>query len=110
MMDPSTFNFALAATKQVWMVPVMEEKKKRSHLVHNFAVAETEQVWVVPVMEEKKKQRHLDGTSDGREEEAGMPNPHTSSNNNRVSTVLAAIERERMVPAMGNLSAVAQKI
>ena len=82
-MDPSTFNFALATTKQVWMALMMEEKKKR---------------------------RHLSGTSDGREEEAGMPNPHTSSNSNRASIILAAIERERMVPVMGNLSVVTPKI
>ena len=65
---------------------------------------------MAPVMEEKKKRRHLGGTSDGREEEAGMPNPHTSFNSNRASIVLAAIERERMVLAMGNLSVVAPKI
>ena len=34
----------------------------------DFALAATKQVWVAPVMEEKKKQRHLSGTSDGREE------------------------------------------
>ena len=61
-------------------------------------------------MEEKKKQRHLGGTNDGREEEAGMPNPCTSSNCNRVSIILAVIEKERMVPTMRNLSAVALKI
>ena len=44
MMDPSTFNFALAATKQVWMAPVMEEKKKQRHLVHNLTLAATKQV------------------------------------------------------------------
>ena len=38
-----------------------------------------------------------------------MPNPHTSSNRNQASIVLATIEREQMVPAMGNLSAVAPK-
>ena len=43
-------------------------------------------------MEEKKKWRHLGDTSDGREEEAGMPNPRTNSDYNRVSTILAAIE------------------
>ena len=41
---------------------------------------------MAPVMEEKKKRRHLGGTSDGREEEAEMPNPHTSSNSNRART------------------------
>ena len=61
-------------------------------------------------MEEKKKRRHLGGTSDGKEEEVGMPNPRTSSNSNRASIILVAIERERMVLAMGNLSAVAPKI
>ena len=49
MMDPSTFNFALAVTKHVWMAPVMEEKKK---------------------------QRHLGDISDGREEEAEAPRWH----------------------------------
>ena len=61
-------------------------------------------------MEEKKKRRHLGGTSDGREEEKGMPNPRTNSDCNRVSIILAAIEREWMVPMMRNLSAVAPKI
>ena len=54
------------------------------------------------MMEEKKKRRHLGGTSDGREEEAGMPNPHTCFSSNRASIVLAAIEQARMVPVMGN--------
>ena len=61
-------------------------------------------------MEEKKKRRHLGGTSDGREEEAGMPNPRTSSDSHQVSVMLAALERERMVPTMRNLSAIAPKI
>ena len=39
-----------------------------------------------------------------------MPNPHTCSNNKWASIVLAAIEREQMVLAMGNLSVVAPKI
>ena len=62
------------------------------------------------MMEEKKKKRHLGGTNDGREEETGMPNPHTSSACNRASITLVAIERERMVLAMGNLSVVTPKI
>ena len=33
----------------------MEEKKKRRHLVHNLALAVTRQAWVAPVMEERKK-------------------------------------------------------
>ena len=61
-------------------------------------------------MEEKKKRKHLGGTSDGREEEAGMPNPRTSSDSHQASVILAALERERMVSTMRNLSAVAQKI
>ena len=61
-------------------------------------------------MEEKKKRRHLDSTSDGREEEAGMPNPRTSSNSHQVSVILAALERKRMVPTMRNLNAVVSKI
>ena len=48
----------------------------------NFALASTKHVRMAPVMEEKKKQRHLGGTSDGREEEAGMPSPRTSSDCN----------------------------
>ena len=56
------------------------------------------------MMEEKKKRRHLGGTSDGREEEAGMPNPHTCFSSNRASIVLAAIEQAWMVPMMGNPS------
>ena len=62
------------------------------------------------MMEEKKKRRHPDGASDGREEEVGIPNPRTSSDSNRASIMLAMIGRERMVPAMGNLSDVAPKI
>ena len=42
--DDRSFNFALTATKQVWMAPVMEEKKKQRHLVHNLAPATTRQV------------------------------------------------------------------
>ena len=61
-------------------------------------------------MEEKKKRRHLGGTSDGKEEEVGMPNPRTSSNSNRASIILAIIKRERLVPVIGNLTAVAPKI
>ena len=61
-------------------------------------------------MEEKNKRRRLDGTSDGREEEAGMQNPHTNFDSNRASIILAAIERERMVSMMGNLNAVTPKI
>ena len=61
-------------------------------------------------MEEKKKRRQLGGTSDGRKEEAGMPNPGTSSDCNRASIILVAIERERMVLTMRNLSVVAPKI
>ena len=33
----------------------MEEKKKQRHLVHNLALAATRQVWMAPVMEERKK-------------------------------------------------------
>ena len=61
-------------------------------------------------MEEKKKWKHLGGTSDGREEEAGMPNPCTSSDSHQASIILAALERERMVPTMRNLNVVALKI
>ena len=65
---------------------------------------------MAPVMEKKKKRRHLGGTSDGREEEAGMPNPRTSSDSHQASVILAALERERMVLTMRNLSAIAPKI
>ena len=73
---------------------------------------------------QKKKQKHQDVPSDGREEEAeakrgtserreeevGMPSPRTSSNFHQASAILAALERERMVPTMRNPSAVAPKI
>ena len=73
---------------------------------------------------QKKKQKHQDvpsdgrdeeaevkgGTSEGREEEAGMPSPHTSSDSHQASVILAALKRERMVLTMRNLSAVAPKI
>ena len=36
----------------------------------NFALVSTKHVRMAPVMEEKKKRRHVDGTSDGRKEEA----------------------------------------
>ena len=62
------------------------------------------------MIEEKKKRRHLSGTSDRREEEAGMLNSRTSSDCNRASIILAALERKQMVPTMRNLSAVAPKI
>ena len=73
---------------------------------------------------QKKKQKHHDapsdgreeeaeakgGTREGREEEAGMPSPRASSDSHQASAMLAALERERMVPTMSNPSAVAQKI
>ena len=68
-------------------------------------------------MERKKKQNEREeeaeareGTSEGREEEAGMPSPHTSSDSNQANAILAALERERMVLTMRNRSAVAPKI
>ena len=75
-------------------------------------------------MKKKKKQKHQDGpndgreeeaeakggTSEGREEEAGMPNPRASSDSPQASAMLAALERERMVPTMSNPSAIAPKI
>ena len=75
-------------------------------------------------MDEKKKQKHQDvpsygreekaeakwGTSEGREEEAGMPSPHTSSDSHQASAILVALKRERMVPTMRNPSVVAPKI
>ena len=61
-------------------------------------------------MEEKKKRRHLNGPSDRRGEEAVEPNPRTSSDYNQAGIILAALEKERMVPTMRNLSAVAPKI
>ena len=78
-----------------------KEKKKQKHLGGASGGRE-----------EKKKQKHLGGTSDGRkveveapgwpsdgrEEEAGMPHPHTYSGNNRASIFLAAIEQ---VPNFG---------
>ena len=76
----------------------------------NSALTTTRQVWATLVMEEKKKRRHLSGPSEGREEEAVEPNPHTSFDCNQASIILAALERERMVPTMGNLSAVTPKI
>ena len=73
---------------------------------------------------QKKKQKHQDAPSDGREEEAeakgdtsegrkeeaGMPSPHTSSNSHQASAILAALERERIVPTMSNPIDVAPKI
>ena len=61
-------------------------------------------------MEEKEKRKHIGGTNDGREEEVGMPNPRISSDSHQASVILAALERERMVPTMRNLNAVASKI
>ena len=37
------------------MAPVMEEKKKQRHLVHKLALAATKRVWMAPVMEERNK-------------------------------------------------------
>ena len=73
---------------------------------------------------QKKKQKHQDapsdgrkeeakakgGTREGREEEAGMPSPRTSSDCHQASAMLAALEREQMVPTMRNPSVVAPKI
>ena len=50
-------SIALAAIEQVWMVPVVGEKKKQRCQIHNLAPAAIEQVWMVPAMGEKKKQR-----------------------------------------------------
>ena len=75
-------------------------------------------------MEGKKKQKHRDGpsdgkeeeaeakgdTSEGREKEAGMSSPRTSSNSHQASAILAALERERTVLTMSNSIDVAQKI
>ena len=73
---------------------------------------------------QKKKQKHQDvpsdgrdeeaevkgGTSEGREEEAGMPSPHTSSDSHQARAILAVLERERMVPTIRNPGAVTPKI
>ena len=73
---------------------------------------------------QKKKQKHQDvpsngreeeaeakgGTSEGKEEEAWMPSPRTSSDSHQASAILATLERERMVPTMRNPSAIALKI
>ena len=72
----------------------------------------------------KKKQKHQDVPSDGREEEAeakrgtserkeeeaGMPSPRTSFDSHQASAILAVLEREWMVPTMRKPSAVAPKI
>ena len=50
------------------------------------------------------------GTREGGEEEAGMPSPRASSDSPQASAMLAALERERMVPTMSNPSAIAPKI
>ena len=47
-------------------------------------------------------QASMDGTDDGREEEAEMSNPHTCSSSNRANISLAAIEQVWMVLAMRN--------
>ena len=56
-----------------------KKKKREIHRndkSFNFALAATKQVRMAPVIEEKKKQKHLGGTSDGREEEAEAPRWH----------------------------------
>ena len=89
------------AIRRVRMVPLTEEEKRQ-----------------------KKKQKHQDvpsdgreeeaeakgGTSEGREEEVGMPSPLTSSDSHQASAILAALERERMEPTIRNPNAVAPKI
>ena len=74
-------------------------------------------------MEGEKKQKHQDalsdgreeeaeakgGTSEGREEEVGMPSPRTSSDSHQASAMLAALKREQMVPTMSNPSVVTPK-
>jgi len=47
-------------------------------------------------------QASMDGTDDGREEEAETPNPHTCSSSNRASIALAVIKKIWMIPAMRN--------
>ena len=46
-------------------------------------------------------QASMDGTGDGREEEAETRDPQSCSSNNRASIALAAIEQVWMVSVMG---------
>ena len=64
---------------------------------------------MAPVMEEKKKRRQK-VVPGGKKGKAVEPNPRTSSDYNQASAILVALERERMVPTMRNLSAIAPKI
>ena len=50
------------------------------------------------------------GTSEGREEEAGMLNSRISPDSYHAGVILAILERERMVLIMSNSSSVAPKI
>ena len=75
-------------------------------------------------MEGEKKQKHQDalsdgrkeeaeakrGTREGREEEVGMPSPRTSFDSHQASAILAALEKEQMVPTMRNPSTITPKI
>ena len=44
----------------------------------------------------------MDGTDDGREEEAETPNLHTCSSSNQASIALAVIKQVWMIPTMRN--------
>ena len=61
-------------------------------------------------MEEKKKQRQNVAPGEEERKKQLSLTPGTSSDCNQASVILVALERERMVPTMRNLSAVAPKI
>ena len=63
------------------------------------------------MMDEKEEEEEAEGgTSEGREEEAGMLNPCVSPNSYHAGAILVMLERERMVLMMSNPNSVAPKI
>ena len=77
------------------MAPLMEEKKKHQDESGDGKEEEEEAKW---------------GTSEGREEEAGMLSPCVNPDSYPAGAILAMLERERMVLMMSNPNSVAPKI
>ena len=79
---------------------MMDEEKKRKKLKHQDGSGDGK--------EEEGEAKG--GTSEGREEEAGILNPCVNPDSYHAGTILTMLERERMVLMMSNPSSVAPKI
>ena len=89
------------ATKHVRMAPLLEgEKRQKKKQKHQDVLSDGR----------KEEAEAKGGTREGGEEEARMSNPCASSDSHQANAMLAALEREQMVPTMRNPSAIAPKI